>query len=310
MPAGKAAPPHILTITGPTAVGKTALSLHMASLLDAEIVSVDSRQIYKELDIGTAKPTEDELNTVRHHFIGEISIEEPVSAGQYALMAEKRIADILSRGKVPLLIGGSTLYLHALHHGMADIPEVDDAIREEIAARLQREGSEKLYRELVEVDPEAARTMDMTKSQRLIRALAVYRATGRPLSWFHAQSHPPRFKYKTIVLHLDREILYRRIEQRVDLMLESGLVDEVGGLMGQGLDLTMPVLKTIGYREVIEHLQGVHDHSEMVRLIKRNSRRYAKRQLTWFRRYPDYEWLDRNATNEELVNGILSVLAA
>ncbi len=301
--------PPLLAITGPTAVGKTALSIALASMFDAEIVSVDSRQIYKELNIGTAKPTPQELKAIPHHFISECSILDPVSSGKYISLAEERMSDIVSRGKTPLLVGGSTLYLHALQHGLADIPDVNTEVREGLVARLAKEGADKLYAELTDVDPIVAATMDATKSQRLIRALEVYHGTGNPLSFYHAKIQPPRFCYKTIVLHLDREILYKSIDARVDEMLAAGLLDEVGNLMGQGLDRVAPVLKTIGYREVVEHLQGTYDYSEMVRLIKRNSRRYAKRQLTWFRRFPEYNWLDRNAPLESVIDGILNIIA-
>ncbi len=299
----------IIAITGPTAVGKTALSLALANLISGEIVSVDSRQLYKELDIGTAKPTQHELQAVPHHFISEYSVNEPVSSGQYVSLAETRIQQILERDKNPIIVGGSTLYLHALQHGIANIPDVDSDIRNQLIGRLNEEGPEKLYDELQKVDPDAAATMDKTKTQRLIRALEVYHGTGNPLSFYHAKMHPPKYGYKTIVLYLEREVLYKRIEDRVDQMLSEGLVDEVGELMGQGLDMALPVLKTIGYREVIEHLQGVHDHAEMVRLLKRNTRRYAKRQLTWFRRFPEYEWIDRNQPLEQVLDAILSVAA-
>ncbi|MFK7843897.1 MAG: tRNA (adenosine(37)-N6)-dimethylallyltransferase MiaA [Rhodothermales bacterium] len=301
--------PPIIAITGPTGVGKTTLSLALAKLLKGEIVSVDSRQIYKELNIGTAKPSPEELAEVPHHFISESSIQDPISSGQFAGLAEIRINEILQQGKVPILVGGSTLYLHALQHGMADIPEVDPEIRNSLEERLKKEGGEKLYQELIDVDPVVAGTMDPTKSQRLIRALEVYHGTGRPLSFFHAKTQPPRFKYKTAVLYLEREVLYNRIDLRIDEMLEEGLVDEVGQLMGMGLDMALPVLKTIGYREVIEHLQGEHDYDEMVRLLKRNSRRYAKRQFTWFRRFPEYNWIDKNAPTEAVIDAVLQMCA-
>ena len=280
----------IPAITGPTAVGKTSLSIEIAENLDAEIVSVDSRQIYRELDIGTAKPSQNELNRVRHHFINERSIVDPVSAGRFAEMAEARIAEIQGRGKSVLLVGGSTLYLHALQHGLSDIPAVAPAFRAQLIDRLAREGSEALFAELLEVDPDAAGAMDATKSQRIVRALEVYHGTGRPLSYYHKNPTPPRFLYRTIVLERDRKELYERIERRVDLMLDQGLVEEVRGLLNYGFQSDLPALRTIGYQEVIRHLAGAIDHNEMVRLIKRNTRRYAKRQLTWFRRFEEYEW--------------------
>lgn len=280
-----------LTITGPTAVGKTDLSLALAEELDAEIISADSRQVYEELTIGTAKPSVDARQRVPHHFINERSVfGDPYSAGSFARDANARIQEILDRGKQPIIVGGSTLYIHALQFGLADIPSVDDEVRARIEKRLEHEGAEALYGELEKVDPQQASTMDPTKTQRLVRALEVYHGTGRPLSYYHEQQPEPPFTFRTIVLHRDRERLYRRIEARVDQMLKRGLLDEVQSLLDAAVDPTRQPLRTIGYREPIQYLRGEINYDEMVRLVKRNSRRYAKRQLTWFRRYDDYIW--------------------
>jgi len=293
-----ASPPPIPTITGPTAVGKTTLSLKVAERLDAEIVSVDSRQVYEELTIGTAKPSPEARDRVPHHFIGERTLHEPLSAGDYADLANKRIQRILDRGKRPLVVGGATLYLHALQYGLADIPDVDDAVRERLNERLEKEGKEALYDELKEVDPEQADEMDPTKTQRVIRALEVYHGTGNPLSYYYENQPEPPFEYETVVLNRDRERLYDRINRRVDQMLDEGLLDEVRAVMNiDGVQLDEPPLSTIGYREPIQYLRGEIDDDEMVRLVKRNSRRYAKRQLTWFRRYDEYQWRDAEDTN-------------
>jgi tRNA dimethylallyltransferase len=282
----------ILTITGPTAVGKTDLGLEVAERLDAEIVSVDSRQVYEELTIGTAKPSADALNRVPHHFIGERTLHEPLSAGAYAEAANERIRRIVDRDQRPLVVGGATLYLHALQYGLADIPDVDDEVRARLEERLEQEGKEALYEELREVDPEQAAEMDSTKTQRVIRALEVYHGTGKPLTYYYEHQPEPPFDYVTVVLNRDREQLYDRINRRVDRMLENGLLDEVRSVMEiDGVQLDEPPLSTIGYREPIQHLRGEIDYDEMVRLVKRNSRRYAKRQLTWFRRYDEYHWL-------------------
>ena len=283
---------NIPILTGPTGVGKTALSLRLAESLDGEIVSIDSRQIYKELKIGTAKPSKAELACAPHHFISELSILEAVSAGQFAKMAENRIADILLRGKTPIVVGGSPMYIQALQFGLADIPEIAPEVRDRLDQRLNTEGSESLYGELYRVDPASAKTMDPTKSQRIVRALEVYHGTGKPLSYFHQNHRAPKYTYTTFVLFRDRERLYDRINLRVDLMVKSGLIQEVEHLINTGIDLSLPVLRTIGYQEVIDHLKGNYDDNEMVRLIKRNSRRYAKRQLTWFRRFEEYKWID------------------
>jgi tRNA dimethylallyltransferase len=296
---GKDADP-VLTIAGPTAVGKTDLSLAVAELLDAEIVSVDSRQIYEELTIGTAKPGAEARARVPHHFIGERSVQSPISAGAYADAANRRIASILDRGRTPLVVGGATLYLHALQVGLADVPDVDDEVRERLEERLEAEGPEALYEELREVDPVQAEKNDPTKTQRVIRALEVYHGTGKPLTYYHENQPEPPFSYRTVVLNRERERLYDRINRRVDRMLDAGLLDEVRTVMEiEGVELDEPPLSTIGYREPIQYLRGEIDYEEMVRLVKRNTRRYAKRQLTWFRRYDDYTWVDAAETSAE-----------
>lgn len=286
----------ILTIAGPTAVGKTELSLEVAEQLDAEIISADSRQVYEELTIGTAKPSPEAQARVPHHFIGERTLHEPFSAGTYAEEANERIREVLDRGRRPLVVGGATLYLHALQYGLADIPDVDDEVRERLNERLEEEGKKALFSELQEVDPEQAESMDPTKTQRVIRALEVYHGTGKPLTYYYDNQPEPPFDYVTVVLNRDRDRLYDRINRRVDRMLEAGLLDEVRSVMEMdGVQLDEPPLSTIGYREPIQYLSGDIDYEEMVRLVKRNTRRYAKRQLTWFRRYDEYEWMEASS---------------
>lgn len=301
----------ILTITGPTAVGKTALSLEVAERLNAEIISVDSRQVYEELTIGTAKPSASAQQRAPHHFIGERSLHEPFSAGAYAKAANDRIRAVLERGRRPLVVGGATLYLHALQYGLADIPDVDDEVRKQLNQRLESEGQDALYEELEQVDPGQAAKTDPTKTQKVIRALEVYHGTGKTLSHYYENQPEPPFDYVTVVLNRDREKLYDRINQRVDQMLDAGLLDEVRDVMGiDGVQLDEPPLSTIGYREPIQHLKGDIDYDEMVRLIKRNTRRYAKRQLTWFRRYDEYHWRAAPETSaEDLIGRLDDALA-
>jgi tRNA dimethylallyltransferase len=290
-------PGPFLCLVGPTGVGKTELSLDLAEALGAEIVSADSRQVYEELTIGTAKPSSAARERVPHHLIGKRTLHEPFDAGTFADAANRRIQGILQRGRVPLVVGGSTLYIHALQEGLADIPDVDDAVRERLNERLEEEGPESLYDELQEVDPRQAEKVDPTKTQRVIRALEVYHGTGKPLTYYHDHQPTPPFRFVTVVLNRDRENLYDRINERVDRMLERGLLDEVRDVMDlDEIQLDEPPLSTIGYREPIRHLRGGIDRDEMIRLVKRNTRRYAKRQLTWFRRYDDYEWMDAAST--------------
>ncbi len=293
--------PVILALIGPTAVGKTALSLDLAERLGAEIVSADSRQVYRPLTIGTAKPTVEELARVRHHFIDELELGDPFSAGRFAEQAEARIAEILSRGRKPLVVGGSTLYLEALLHGLAEIPATSPATRDRLMHRLGDEGRAALFAELQRLDPASASRMDATKTQRVVRALEVLHDTGRPLSHYHTQRSTPRFDFAPVVLSRPRAVLYERINRRVDHMLEAGLLDENRRLLEAGVSPTLNPLRTIGYREPLAHLRGEVEYAEMVRRLKRNTRRYAKRQLTWFRRHPGYRWLDLRAVDSPQV---------
>lgn len=300
----------ILVLTGPTAAGKTELSLALAEHLDAEIISADSRQIYRELSVGTAKPPEEVLRRLPHHFIDELSLPEVYSAGRFQEDACARISEIHARGRTAIVVGGSTLYIHALKHGLANIPEISSDVRERIMHRLRTEGAHALYGELVDVDAESARTMDPSKTQRLVRALEVFAATGRPLSSYHKEQAPPPFPFRTVVLNRDRHELYARINERVDQMLEHGLLEEVRRLRDHGFDRSLNPLRTIGYQEPLAYLEGEISRDEMVRLIKRNTRRYAKRQLTWFRRDPENVWLDAAAPKPELLKRILALVSA
>lgn len=294
-----------IILTGPTAVGKTELSLTLAERIGGEIISADSRQIYKELTIGTAKPSASELQRVPHHLIDELPLTEPFTAGRFEHEAKIRMDDILSRGRLPLVVGGSTLYIHALKYGLADIPDIPESVRISLEAEIGETGPGPLFEELQEVDPVSAATMDASKTQRLTRALEVYRATGKPLSAYHDEQAPPSHRFRTFVLSMERKRLYERINQRVDAMFSRGLLDEVRDILDKGYDPDLNPLRTIGYQEPIRHLRGEISYDEMVRLVKRNSRRYAKRQLTWFRRDEENEWIDASTPTRNLIARIL-----
>lgn len=283
--------PALPVLTGPTGIGKTAYSLEIAERLNAEIISADSRQVYRELTIGTAKPDAAAMARISHHLVGELGLGSVYSAGRFARQANERIRDILDRGRLPLVVGGSTLYLHALQRGLSSAPESDPEIRRQLESELARDGAEPLFEELRRADPDAAAHMDATKTARIVRALEVHRSTGIPLSRYHAQAPVPKFSFKTVVLDMERGALYKGINARVDQMLARGLIEEVKELLQTGFDPSLQTLQTIGYREVIGYLTANYDQLEMTRLIKRNTRRYAKRQLTWFRRYPEFEWV-------------------
>ncbi len=285
--------PRVLILAGPTAAGKTALGVAVARRIGAEILSADSRQIYRQLTIGAAKPSEAEQGGVRHHFIDELDLDAPFSAGMFARAAAARIAAIHARGGRALVVGGSTLYLHALQYGLADIPEAPAQVRAGLMERLGREGLPALYAELERVDPALAAATPPANTQRVVRALEVYHATGRPLSSFRPGApHPPAGRFATVVLALERSRLYERINRRVVEMIDRGLIAEVEGIRAAGYPESLNALQTIGYRETFAHLRGAFDRAELVRRIQMNTRRYAKRQLTWHRRFPEYTWLD------------------
>ena len=291
----------IRAIVGPTAVGKTALGIRLAQALDGEIISADSRQIYKELCIGSAKPTAKELALVPHHFIDELRLGEYYSAGLFAEQATARIGEILERNRVPIIVGGSTLYLHALIHGLSPLIPSDAVVRRSIEKRLADLGKEALYAELCRIDPDSANTMDQTKTARVMRALEVFELTGTPLSRFHDVQKTPLYSFCVTVLTLDRSLLYRRIEQRVDAMIAAGLMKEVQNIRNMQLDLTLPALKSIGYKEPLAYLDGLYTWPDMIEVLKRNSRRYAKRQITWFRRYEAYQRMSADTPDDVLI---------
>lgn len=284
--------PKILAIVGPTGSGKTSLSIILAERMHGEIISADSRQIYKHLDIGTAKPTAQELQRVPHHFIGMFEPSEEYNAGMFGKDARITIKQIFARKKLPLLVGGSGLYLKAVIDGLFEGPGKDPEIRTRLEERLTHEGAKALFEELKKIDPVSAANAPPTKPRRIIRALEVYYITGQPISQLHAeQRNEPEFDTVQFALAWDRKALYARINQRVDTMITMGLVDEVKGLGEQGYDIALNALNTVGYKEVFNYLDDVYDYEEMVRLIKQNTRRFAKRQLTWFRADKKIQWI-------------------
>ncbi|HAY36363.1 MAG TPA: tRNA (adenosine(37)-N6)-dimethylallyltransferase MiaA [Bacteroidetes bacterium] len=298
--------PFIPIIAGPTAVGKTETSLRVAEALNAEIISADSRQVYREFSIGTASPTKEDCARVNHHFVREINIGDSFSAGIFAAQVASRILDIQSRKKSILVSGGSTLYVYALTHGLADIPAVDPQIRETLNVRLQHEGAQVLFSELDQADPTFAATLDPSKSQRIVRGLEVFIGTGKPLSYFHTSSPLSGVPTRLFVLYRPREVLYERINARVDQMMRDGLVEEVRTILEGNPDLTDNAFRTIGYQELIPAIRGEYSEDRAIELIKRNSRRYAKRQLTWYKRYDEAIWINVDESNsyDEILSGI------
>jgi len=283
---------RVPVIVGPTAVGKTALSLDLAEALGAEIVSADSRQVYRFMTIGTAKPTPEELARVPHHFIDVRNPDEYYSAGEYQREAREVIENMLAEGRLPVVVGGSGFYLRALFDGLFEPRIADTEVKERIRERIRREGLASVYEELKRVDPEAAARIHPNDEQRIVRALEVYEISGKPMStFFREKPRPASFEGIWIGLERERDELYRRIDERVDQMFAQGLVDEVRDLLQRGYSPELNALRTVGYREVVDYLQGKISLERAIELVKRNSRRYAKRQLTWFRRDLRIHWV-------------------
>lgn len=284
---------RLIAVVGPTATGKTALAVALARAIDGEIVGADSRQVYRCMDIGTAKPTPEERAQAPHHLIDLVDPNEPFGLAQYLGVANAALEDIWARGHQPLLVGGSGQYVWALLEGWT-VPRLPPQreLRRSLEERAAREGVEALHRELARVDPQAAAGIDPRNVRRVIRALEVYQATGRPISFWQEKAPPP---WDTLILGLTcpRDELYRRIDIRVDGMMKAGLVDEVWGLLAMGYRRELPSMSGIGYREVGQHLAGELDLSAAVERIKTATHRLARQQSTWFRGDdPRIQWID------------------
>jgi tRNA dimethylallyltransferase len=289
---------HILTkiliICGPTASGKSALALELAHLLDAEIVNADSMQVYRGLDIGTAKPSKEQQREIHHHLLDIIEPDQQFSAADYAAAADAAIRDIISRGKRVIVVGGTGLYLRALVHGLVDSPGGEGEARQALQDEAAEAGNEAMLEKLRHVDPELAATLHPNNLVRIIRALEVHRLTGIPLSRYQ-QEHAfagQRYDALQIGISVDRALLYERIERRVEQMLAAGLTEEVRRLILAGFDRNLKAMRSIGYKETAAFLAGELTAEEACHLIKRNTRHYAKRQLTWFKADPDILWFE------------------
>jgi tRNA dimethylallyltransferase len=287
--------PKIPVVIGATASGKTALAIALAKELDAEIISADSRQIYSELTIGSAKPSPDELAQVRHHFINERSVLQPFSAGDFAKEASARIKTIFERGKRVVVVGGSALYVRGLTQGFSELPNGDRAVRERLYDELRKLGSEKLYERLQHLDAARAATLDHTKTQRLIRSLEVIEVSGEKMSDLQETCIDPEFEFDLIGLDLPREKLYARINERTDAMMTHGFLDEATTLYKtfgeQHRTSKINALETVGYKELFDYLSGACSLEAATELIKQHTRNYAKRQLTFFRNKFSARWI-------------------
>jgi tRNA dimethylallyltransferase len=289
----------ILVLVGPTAVGKTGLSLKLAIRFNCEIINMDSMQVYRYMDIGTAKPGREERQRVVHHLIDIINPDRQYNVARFVDDALAAMKGITAAGRVPLLTGGTGLYLKALTQGLFDVPDFSQQspVRRELRDRFRMEGREKLYRELQNVDPESAGRIHPNDTQRLIRALEIYRLTGKPWAENIRQQQGPPMHLTNIFqigLTCDRRLLYDRIEQRTRQMMDRGLVREVKILREMGYDPALPSMQAIGYRHVNNFIDGRWTREETLRELIRDTRRYAKRQMTWFSRMESIAWYQRN----------------
>lgn len=284
----------IVVIIGPTAVGKTKYAIHVAQKLDGEILSADSMQVYRHMNIGSAKPTEEEMAMVRHHLIGEVDPQDEWTAAEYQKEAKRRIDQMFLRGKLPIICGGTGLYVNSLIYDMDfSTAKEDESLRKELQLLADSIGGQALHERLKKVDPTAAERIHPNNIKKMIRAIEVAETAGKGIPAFDGVFEKEGdYDCIMIGLNMNRQVLYNRIEQRVDAMIEAGLVDEVRMLLGQGLTEDDNSMKGIGYKELIGFLKSEYSLEEAVKRIKQNSRNYAKRQMTWFRRYKDIKWFD------------------
>ena len=285
----------LIVIVGPTAVGKTSFAIAIAKRYNCEIISCDSRQFYKELNIGTAKPSKEELAEAPHHFINSHSISDIYTAFDFEIDAIVKIEELHQNSDYVVMVGGSGLFVKGVCEGFDDLPDVDLNIREKIYQEIEGRGLQTLLDDLKTYDLESFNAIDTNNVQRVVRAVEVYRNTGKPFSSFKTDIVKERkFSTVKIGLEMDRVVLYNRIDARMDIMLAAGLQKEVESLQSyKGVN----PLKTVGYKEIFAFLDGEYDWVECVRLLKRNSRRYAKRQLTWFKKNQDVKWIDMENKN-------------
>lgn len=301
--------PIVYVIGGPTASGKSKLAVELAKKVNGEIISADSMQIYKEMNIGTAKVNKEEMQGVQHYLVDFVSPDERYSVSNFKKDAEKAIEEILAKGKTPIVVGGTGLYIDSLIYGIEfQNEEVDLEYRKKLNKIADKEGLENLYKMAQEIDPEAMKKISVNDKKRIIRVLEIYHKTGKTKTEQEAQSrkNEVKYEYKVFAITMDREKLYERIEKRVDSMIEQGLTEEVKQILNRYH--TFPTaMQGLGYKEVVEYLEGSCTKEEMIEKIKKETRHYAKRQLTWFRKNKETIWLDGEKSTDENVSIILGL---
>lgn len=298
--------PKIIVICGPTASGKTALGIELAKQCTGEIISADSMQIYQDMNIGTAKPTQEEMEGIPHHLIDFVSPEERYSVADYKKDAKKTMKEILKRGKTPIVVGGTGLYIDSLIYEI-EYPEIefDNAYRQQLEEGVQKEGLEIYYEKAKKIDPEAIQKISAKDKKRILRILEIFHATGQNKTEQEKKSRKePEFDYNIYAIKWDREKLYERINLRVDLMIQQGLIEEVEFILKKYCHFPT-AMQGLGYKEVVEYLDGILTKEEMIEKIKQETRRYAKRQLTWFRKNKQTIWIDGAKDRQNNVSIIL-----
>ncbi len=288
--------PPLITIAGPTACGKTAVSVELAKLIGGEIISADSMQVYKGMDIGTAKITQEEKQGIRHYLIDVLYPDEEFSIAVFQRLAKEALNEIYAKNKIPILVGGTGFYVNGLIYDNDFTPgEKDATLRTELENAAREKGSDYVHDILKKLDPEYALTVHPNNVKRVIRAIEYCRDTGEKFSEYNKRERlrEPAYNVKDYILNMERDMLYARIEKRIDIMLEQGLVDEVKGLM-EKYDRSLVSMKGLGYKEIIGYLEGEYSLEEAVRILKRNTRHFARRQLTWFRHQSKGVWIDVN----------------
>ena len=286
----------LIIILGPTAIGKTSISIKLAKHYNTQIISADSRQFYKELKIGAAPPSEKELSEVQHHFIHNLSVTEDYNAGKFEEDALRKIEELFKEKEKIVMVGGSGLYIDAICKGFNKMPDISEKIRNRVISLYKKKGIEFLQSELKENDPIYFNEVDIQNPQRLMRAIEVIYSTGKPFSNFRKEQVKKRsFNIVKIGLDMNREDLYKRINKRVDIMIENGLLEEVESLLNHR---NKNSLQTVGYKELFEHLDGKYSQEEAIDMIKQNTRRFAKRQISWFKRDHTITYFSTNKTKE------------
>jgi tRNA dimethylallyltransferase len=298
----------VIVICGPTASGKTAMSIELAKKINGEIISADSMQIYKDMNIGTAKPTIEEMQGIKHYLLDFVSPNERYSVAQYKQDAKNAIKEIILKGKVPIIVGGTGLYIDSLIYEIEynDI-NIDENYRKELEKIVEEQGLEKLYEEAIKIDSEAMKKISKNDKKRIMRVLEIYQATGKTKTQQEKESRkkPVEYDYEVFAINWDRQVLYERINKRVDIMIKQGLVQEVQYILDK-YETFPTAMQGLGYKEVVDYINGKYTKNEMIEKIKMETRRYAKRQLTWFRKNKETVWINGENGIEDNINIIVN----